>query len=236
MKKFLAVLLVLAMALSVSAVAFADTAAVKLTASACTQSRFQFDIDGVNVAEGDTIVILAQFPTVKCKDTGADADLYSATVRTAHAGSPKFIDAKGIDNEDGWAKDLGNGWYELTLTATAASNGITCAFFYKTAEGTEVYPADGSVINIVSITAGETVYAFDSATNIEAAVFAGRGLTMTAEATTVAVPSGDVEETEDETEDVTEDVGTEETGVVSVAVVAVAAVIGGAVVLKKREF
>ena len=234
MKKILAVLVVLAMALSVS-VAFADTNAVELKASACNQTRFQFDIDGINVKNGDTIVILAQFPEFKSVD-GVAGTLQKVTVRTANAGSPKFIDGKVI--ADDWAKNLGNGWYEITLTATADSDGITCAFFFYDEAGTELKPADGTVINFASVTVGETAYTFEDDAKIEAAIFQGRDLTMEAKAVSVTLPSAESTEDTTETEDATEteDTTVEETGVVSVAVAAVVAVIGGAVVLKKKEF
>ena len=231
MKKILAVLVVLAMVLSLSAVAFAeDTGVAKLTASATTQTRFQYQMSGIPVANGDEIVILVQLPDITDAASGETAKVGKLTARVYGAGS-KFVDAKSFDET--WVKDLGNDWYELTFTATADSAaGLMVAFFYYTEGGVEAQPVDGSVMNVASITVGDTTYAFTDAAKVEAAGFVGEGLALAAEAATVAAPveGGNDEDTEDVTE------GVEETGVVSVAVVAVAAVVGGAVVLKKREF
>ncbi|MBR5136484.1 MAG: hypothetical protein IKV30_00470 [Clostridia bacterium] len=227
MKKILAALIAVVMVLSVSAVAFADVDAVKLTATATTQTRFQYNIAGVTLAANDEVVLTVQLPDITDVATGATAKVKSLTARV-YDGGDKFINGQAIDET--WAKDLGDGWYELTFKATAACEGMMVAFFYYTEDNTEAQPADGSVMTVAGIKVNGTDVTLDAAN------FTGKGLTLAAEAVKVTLP-GATEETPAETEDAaTEDAPVEETGVVSIAVVAVAAVIGGAVVLKKREF
>ena len=216
MKKILAVLVVLAMALSVS-VAFAAPVSCVNIAKDSVESYFQFATT-IPVAIGQEIKIVLQ------SEDGAILD--TSSIRTG--------DKSTYNKETVTLTDLGNGWYELSATAT--KDGVVLVRLYF-GEVTDKTTAEVSV-NVAEISVAGTSYKFASDADVEAAGIQNwSGMTpicTIVEKEMAEVSTEDTTETEDATE--TEDTTVEETGVVSVAVAAVVAVIGGAVVLKKREF
>ena len=221
MKKILAVLVVLAMALSLSAVAFAadQVDVVKVTATADgASSRLQFQTT-IPIEAGDKVEIV-----LNVKGLGVEVSNYC--MRDAASG--KFDhDGAGATSGAGEAYSVDGEWVVISANATKAGSALALTINFNS----ETNHANGAYVEILSIKVGDRTYApseyVDSVTT-----FSSAPASLTAEVVKVDAPV--VGGGEEETEDVTE--GVEETGVVSVAIVAVVAVVGGAVVLKKREF
>ena len=223
MKKILAVLLAVVMIVSCMSVAFAEQVdAVKITATAAGGSkRFQFET-AIATEAGDEVEII-----LNVKGLGLDVSSYC--IRDAAAG--KFDhDGAGAETTTGTAYSADGEWVVITATAKTAGSalGLTINF----AED----HANGAYFEIVSLkVGGQVVNPADYVDTVVVFSASAKPASLTAEVVKVDAPVvGGTESTEDATE--TEDTTVEETGVVSIAVVAVAAVIGGAVVLKKREF
>ena len=235
MKKILAVLLVLAMALSVSSVAFA--ASIDCYEMETYQGGRREGVAIKDMKQGDIV----GFYVKPVPGTGIDGvEQLKMYVRHVEGGSTKGkrLDAEGnvteklcydiwFEEEDSYLWKNDEGWYYIEAEIQKDGDNFLAVVTYDEGEST-TYPdaqvADclvaGITVNGVAVDPSR-VYGFD-----------GSAATTAATKTTIEDPKTTVIETPDETEDV----GTEETGVVSIAVVAVAAVIGGAVVLKKREF
>lgn len=205
MKKVLAILLVVAMVLSVSAVAFAEEITVfKLTVTDGQQSRIQFQYADGEFAEGDKVELLVKLPNILEQETGTEATVRNLTARVYGAGE-KWIDEKTFD--DTWVEFLGNDWYKITFEVTVESEGITMGFFYFYEDGTEtgkeVRPADGSVIYFayMSINGVEM--------DLDADLFEGSNLALDVEKTKIASPYPDTEPTEDVSNENTTTTGTD---------------------------
>lgn len=222
MKKILAVLVVLAMVLSLSAVAFAadQVDVVKVTATADgTSNRLQFQTT-IPTAAGDVVEIVLNA-------SGLGVEVSNYCIRDASAG--KFDhDGAGAENEAGEAYSADGEWVVVTATAKAGSAlALTINF-------SEANHANGAYVEILSIKVGDKTYAPSEYVE-SVTTFSSAPASLTAEVVKVDAPVvGGGNDVTDGGEEETE--GVEDTGVVSVAVVAVAAVVGGTVVLKKREF
>ena len=230
MKKFLAVLLVLAMALSISSVAFA--ASIDCYEMESYQGGRREGVVIKDMTKGDIV----SFYVKAVPGTGIDGvGQLKMYVRHVDGGDTKGkrLDAEGnitdklcydvwFDEEDSclWKND--DGWFYIEAEIQKDGDNFLAVVTYDEGESSTYPDAQVADCLVAGIKVnGETVdssriYGFD-----------GSAATTAATKTTIEDPKTGVTE---ETEDV------EETGVVSVAVVAVAAVVGGAVVLKKREF
>ena len=134
-----------------------------------------------------------------------------------------IVDGEITDNQAYGSKlkdnavDCGDGWYYVETSAPAD----------------DVYFLNLNVEDLSGATLGEgCMYADIRIDGQPVGTVNGKATEAALTATQIEKPAAPVEETPAETEDAP----VEETGVVSVAVAAVVAVIGGAVVLKKREF
>ena len=240
MKKILAVLLVLAMALSMSSVAFAADE-IDCYEMESYQGGRREGVVVTDLKAGDIIA----FYIKPVAGTGIDGvEQLKMYVRHVDGGSTKGkrLDAEGNvtdnlcydiwfeeDNSYLWKND--EGWYYIE--AEIQKDGANYLSVVTWDEGESATYPDAQVADclIAGITVNGTavdpakVFPYDGSKSVTA--------TTASPKTTIADPrSAAAEETPAETEDAP----VEETGVVSIAVVAVAAVIGGAVVLKKREF
>ena len=212
MKKFIAALLVVVMVVSCMSFAFADSVNSydMVDSKGGAKSRWSVKINAA-VAETDVISFWVKPATIE------GADMYARNSTKA-----VYLDAEG--NETGVEVYSGksivdnaiaeaDGWYYIECVAKVAAD----AGVYELS--VDCGNVDGGAMEGAQI-AGVKL----NGVEVEVVNF-NDGSALTATAMEEPVPV-----VEDETEDV------EETGVVSVAVVAVAAVVGGAVVLKKREF
>ena len=242
MKKLIAALLVLAMALSVASIAFAADE-IDCYEMASYQDGRREGVVVTDLKAGD---IVGFYIKPVAGDVITDASQTKMYVRHVEGGETKGLrlDAEGNVTADTcygiWFDQEGknsylwksaDGWYYIEAEIQKDGANYFAVVTYD--EGTEEQEANvvgckvgecyiaGLTVNGVAVDSAK-VFPYDG----EKSVTATESLTPTK----MADPKTTTTETPDETEDV------EETGVVSVAVVAVAAVVGGAVVLKKREF
>ena len=214
MKKILAALIAVVMVVSCMSVAFAASInSYDMVDSKSDKSRWSVKIDSA-IEATDVISFWVKPATIE------NADMYARNSTKAH-----YLDAEGNDTGSevysgkhitDFALAEVDGWYYIECVAMVAADA-------------GVYELSVDCGNVAGGTMEGAQIAGVKVNGVEVAVVNftdGSALTATAIEEPVA----------ESTEDVTEDVDTEETGVVSIAVVAVAAVIGGAVVLKKREF
>ncbi|MBR5136483.1 MAG: acid shock protein [Clostridia bacterium] len=236
MKKILAVLLVLAMALSMSSVAFAADE-IDCYEMESYQGGRREGVAIKDMKQGDIV----GFYVKAVPGTGIDGvGQLKMYVRHVDGGSTKGkrLDAEGnitdklcydiwFDSEDAYLWKNDDGWFYIEAEIQKDGDNFLAVVTYDEGESS-TYPdaqvaeclVAGITVNGVAVDPAR-VYGFD-----------GSAATTLAAKTTMADPRSAATETPAETEDAP----VEETGVVSIAVVAVAAVIGGAVVLKKREF
>ena len=259
MKKILAVLVVLAMALSVST-AFAGTNSYLVlsgTAKPDSMSTLQVNF-GTPMAAGDVVSIDFR----PCSTAAADwkglsvrsynhaakwltvTPTYDGETFTGYEVSAES-GAAGVIVTDSWSVTAGeNGWYTLSFTAeTAVADGFWIRFYF--ADDHFVTAGEDSIVDIDNLKVGSAVCTFDAA-DVTApntvtvklgdsdVVFDKKSQMDWQGSLATEEVAGAPEETTEGVEETTG--GVEETGVVSIAVAAVVAVLGGAVVLKKREF
>ena len=154
MKKFLAVLLVVAMVMAlVPTMAFADSPAgvvkVAIETAAEGGDRFQFST-GIAVAAGEEVKIVLNAEGL------SDGALSSST---------QYIrGVSGLSKQAATVTDLGDGWVELSITAASATSELAFTLYGGS------YGA-GEYILIDYIQVGETVYAFTSQDDVDAAGF-----------------------------------------------------------------
>lgn len=234
MKKILAALLAVVMIVSCMSVAFAEstTAYVMESKGAEDFSRWRVKITSAVMA-GDKVSFWVK-PVAAEGATAENADMY---VRVdAGENAAYYLDAEGnvvtkLDDETGEEENVTvySGKHIADYALKTTEDGwyyIECQVSVGVNAGYELSVDAGNV-------SGKKLGACEIAdvkVNGEAVEIVAYNTGAALETKTVDIVPVVVEETEDVTE------GTEETGVVSVAIVAVAAVIGGAVVLKKREF
>ena len=244
MKKILAVLLLLAMALSMSSVAFAADEIDCYEMQSYQDGRRE----GVVVTDLKAGDIVGFYIKPVAGEVITEASQTKMYVRHVEGGDTKGkrLDAEGNVTSDTcygiWFDEEGknsylwksnDGWYYIEAEIQKDGANYFAVVTYD--EGDEETKA-----NVVGCKVGECFIAglTVNGTAVDPAkVFpydGSKSVTATTPAvkTTIADPRSAATETPAETEDAP----VEETGVVSIAVVAVAAVIGGAVVLKKREF
>ncbi|MBR5136481.1 MAG: hypothetical protein IKV30_00455 [Clostridia bacterium] len=213
MKKILAALIAVVMVVSCMSVAFAASInSYDMEDKNGDGSRWSAKIAG-EVKTGDKITFWVKPATIE------NADMYARDGAKAH-----YLDAEGNDTgkevysgkhiTDNALAEV-DGWYYIECVAMSDSTGYELSVDCGNVAGGTMTGAQ---------IAGVKVNGVEVALN---AYNSGEALTATAMEEPVVVEETPVE---------TEDAPVEETGVVSIAVVAVAAVIGGAVVLKKREF
>ena len=230
MKKILVALLVLAMVASCMSFAFADTLDV-YTMGPKSDSRKQVLIDGEVAADVKICLwvkpVLGATCTVEgCQEDYCEHGIPSLYVRTDGSGSKAayYLDENGevVVDSDGEPVKVYSGNPIETYALAKSADG----WYYIECITTVAGSSYEISVNCQHSVVAETCQVAGVTIGGEPAV-----LTNTVgEKTTMETP---VVEQPAETEDT---VDVEETGVVSIAVVAVAAVIGGAVVLKKREF
>ena len=215
MKKILAALIAVVMVVSCMSVAFAASInSYDMVDSKSDKSRWSVKIDSA-IEATDVISFWVKPATIE------NADMYARNSTKAH-----YLDAEGNDTGSevysgkhitDFALAEVDGWYYIECVAMVAADA-------------GVYELSVDCGNVAGGKMEGAQIAGVKVNGVEVAVVNfndGSALTATAMEEPVVVEETPVE---------TEDAPVEETGVVSIAVVAVAAVIGGAVVLKKREF
>ena len=219
MKKILAALLAVVMIVSCMSVAFADTMKV-WTMGKKDDTRWSVAINA-EVKKGDVISFWVKM--------GEPAEGKEVSMYVRDSSRALYFDANGeyVLDDEGNPYEVYSGKY-ITDFAIAEADG----WYYIVCES----QCDSSALELSvdqAVTPSQIAGVKVNGVAVEVTTF-GSAAAPVAEAD-MEEPVVAPEETEEveETED-TADV--EETGVVSIAVVAVAAVIGGAVVLKKREF
>ena len=227
MKKILAALLAVVMIVSCMSVAFADTTTAYVMQLRDGNDRARVKITS-EVKAGDKISFWVK-PVLPDGTEAVGADMYARIDSSSNAAY--YLDAEGnkLDKTVYSGQTLSkfalktteDGWYYIECEASAG----VASGYELSVDGTNVAGKKLGACLIADVKVNGVavdVVEYDSGNAPQ---------TQTVEIVPV------VEETPAETEDAaTEDAPVEETGVVSIAVVAVAAVIGGAVVLKKREF
>ena len=223
MKKILAALLAVVMVASCMSFAFAETIDV-YTMGEHSSSRRKVMIEG-EIQEGTKISfwikpVLGETCTVEgCQEDYCEHGIPSLYVRTDGSGSKAayYLDAEGNDtgvkcySGEAIAKNAlkatDDGWYYVECITKVTGSSYEISVNCQHSVVAEGCLVAGVMVGDEPATLSNTV-----------------GEKTTMETPVVEQPAE------------TEDAPVEETGVVSIAVVAVAAVIGGAVVLKKREF
>ena len=141
----------------------------------------------------------------------------------------------GDDNDALWSNE--DGWYCISVKIKEAGANYFAVVTYDPGDEQTENNATGAQVGVEGnecYIAGITVKRGDAApVTVDPADVKNFDTLENITPTKIEEPT---EVSAEPTVDTTEDAPVEETGVVSIAVVAVAAVIGGAVVLKKREF
>ena len=188
MKKILSMLLIFAMVITaipvMSPVIRAEAAqtfsAAKVTVSSATQSRFQFKVNGVNVASGDTIDMIVNLSDIQGTTTAEGTDVSTASISSItvrdNGSNTKYVDGVSFGSV---STSLGGGWYKVSIPATCASTQLLYTFYFKNSSGTEVFPVNGSKVYVYSISYGSTTHRYDSESNISG-VFGSSSNTITA--------------------------------------------------------
>ncbi len=234
MKKFLAVLLVLAMALSLSSVAFAADEIDCYEMESYQDGRRE----GVVIKDLEEGQIVGFYVKPVAGAVITEASQMKMYVRHVEGGDTKGkrVDAEGnvtdklcydiwFEEEDSYLWKNDAGWYYIEAEIQKDGDNFLAVVTYDA--GNEETNA-----GVVGCKVGECLVAGITVDGV--AVDSSRVYGFDGSAATTAATKTTIEDPRDATEEETE--GVEDTGVVSVAVVAVAAVVGGAVVLKKREF
>ncbi len=217
MKKFIAALIAVVMV--VSCMSFAFGATVKTwTMGQQNETRWSVAI-GAAVAEGDKISFWVKPGSVD-----------GVSMYARNSARALYLDADGeyVLDGDGNPYEVYSGKYIADYAIAVSEDG----WYYIVCEAQDAADAGVYELSVDQATTPSQL-AGVKVNGVEVDVVAFKSNPAPEAGDAMEEPVAAVEE---ETEEETEDVTTEETGVVSVAVVAVAAVIGGAVVLKKREF
>ncbi len=220
MKKFIAALLAVVMVVSVASFAFAESTTAYVMQLRSGDDRARVWI--TSAVDTDDVISFWVKPVGVDGNEAVDADMYARIDSSSNVAY--YLDAEGnLTENDVYSgshiaanaiKKTADGWYYIECVPSVAS--------------TDGYELSVDATNVAGGKLGTCLIA-DVKVNgeaVEIVEYDSRNAPQTETVDIVPVVDGGEEETED----------VEDTGVVSVAVVAVAAVVGGAVVLKKREF
>ena len=113
--------------------------------SSATQSRFQFMVNGVNVASGDTIDMIVNLSDIQGTTSAGGTDAASASISSItvrdYSSDTRYVNGVSFSSV---STPLGDGWYKVSVPATCASTQLLYTFYFTNSNG-GVFPVDGSM-------------------------------------------------------------------------------------------
>ena len=207
-----------------------------------TDKRLQYTIDKdgevIKYTTGQVIEVILTIPTINGVETN------SVRIRDAAEGSKTDIHKLPLTDERIAAYENAGDWYKITATVTGDGAGLLFTFYFDnlaeapTGEKSYVYS------NVVKDKDANVVAEYDAAAIADMGIKGSDAELVELEGDYEFVSEPESDKTEDvtggtesdKTEDPEDTVDVEPTGAISIAVVAMVAIMGGAVVLKKKEF